>query len=57
METTVAEFLTQLDPALFAIDCLPNMNAGTINNRTVPLVKYIRAKHPLTPILLTAGTT
>ena len=57
METTVAEFLTQLDPALFTIDCLPNMDATTVNNRTVPLVKYLRAKHPTVPILLTAGTT
>jgi hypothetical protein len=57
MEETVAQFLTELDPALFVIDCLPNMNADTVNSRTVPLVKYLRQKHPTTPILLTAGTT
>ena len=55
MEETVAQFLTELDPALFVIDCLPNMDGATVTNRTVPLVKYLRQKHPTTPILLTAG--
>ena len=57
METTVAQFLVQLDPALFVIDCLPNMDASTVNERTAALVKYIRKVHPSTPILLVAGTT
>lgn len=57
MEETVAQFLTELDPALFVIDCLPNMDPDTVTNRTVPLVKYLRERHPTTPILLTAGTT
>lgn len=56
MEETVAQFLTELDPALFVIDCLPNMDGATVTSRTVPLVKYLRQKHPTTPILLTAGT-
>jgi hypothetical protein len=57
METTVAQFLTELDPALFVIDCLPNMDAAEVTERTGVLVKYLRQEHPAAPILLTAGTT
>ena len=53
MEETVAQYLTTLDPAMFVIDCLPNMQAGTITSRTVPLVQFLRKEHPTTPILLT----
>ena len=57
MEISVAQFLVQIDAAIYVIDCLPNMNAATITNRTQPLVHYIRTHRPDTPILLTAGTT
>jgi hypothetical protein len=57
MEESVAKYLTKLDPAMFVIDCLPNMQSATVTNRTVPLVKYLRTTHPNTPIMLTAGTT
>eukprot|EP00040_Diaphanoeca_grandis_P021550 m.114901 g.114901 ORF g.114901 m.114901 type:complete len:813 (-) comp28380_c0_seq1:258-2696(-) len=57
METSVAQFLTQLDPAMFVIDCLPNLDASEVTTRTVPLIKYLRQVHPTVPIMLTAGTT
>lgn len=52
METEVGEFLCELDPLVFAIDCLPNMNAKAVTERCEPLVKQIRAARPETPILL-----
>lgn len=52
MEQEVADLVKELDPAVFIIDCLPNMVAAEITARTVPLVKTIRSAHPDTPILL-----
>ena len=56
METSVAEYLVQINAALYVIDCLPNMNPATIRQRTSAIVGYIRKFRPLTPILLVAGT-
>ena len=56
MEIDVAKYLTTIDASVFIIDCLPNMNATLVLNRTIPLVNYFRSKHPTTPIILTAGT-
>jgi len=56
MEINVANYLTTIDASVFIIDCLPNMNATLVTNRTIPLVDYIREKHPTTPIILVAGT-
>ena len=58
METSVAKFLVQVRPApaLFVIDCLPNMQAPAVTNNTVPLVRYLRAAFPETPIVLAEGT-
>lgn len=50
------QFITTLDAHLFVIDCLPNMNAGEVANRTIPLVQYFRQRHPSTPIVLAEGT-
>lgn len=52
MDAAVGDYLQQLDPAVFVIDCLPNMSPGEVTERTVPLVKQIRAAQPVTPILL-----
>lgn len=57
-EISVAQFLVRLPASLFVIDCLPNLNATGVSERTRPLVEYIRAHgHPSTPIVLAAGTT
>jgi hypothetical protein len=52
MEPEVTRFFAELDPAVFIIDCLPNMNAKEVRERTVPIVKTLRQSHPDTPILL-----
>jgi len=52
MEPEVTKFITELDPAVFVIDCLPNMVAKEVEERTEPCVRMIREKHPNTPILL-----
>lgn len=52
MEHALAELLAELDPAMYVVDCLPNMLPKEIKERTVPLVKAIREKHPDTPIVL-----
>jgi hypothetical protein len=52
MEKEVLKFVGELDPAVFVLDCLPNMNAQQVTERTVPGVKLLREMHPDTPILL-----
>jgi hypothetical protein len=52
MEPEVLRFVAEIDPAVFVLDCLPNMNAQQVAERTVPGVKLLRQAHPDTPILL-----
>ena len=52
MEIEVGSLLVELNPCVFVIDCLPNMNESTVSQRAVPLVKKIRENHEKTPILL-----
>src|SRR6202166_750410 len=52
MEPEVVKFVAELDPAVFVLDCLPNMGAQQVTERTVPGVKLLREAHPDTPILL-----
>jgi lysophospholipase L1-like esterase len=57
MEAEVGAFLTELDPALYVIDCLPNMQAKDVAERAEPLVHQLRAARPDTPILLVEDRT
>lgn len=52
MEKEVGQFLVELNPAVYVIDCLPNMSADEVTAKTVPLVNQLRAAHPQTPIVL-----
>ena len=53
MEQPIAKLISELNPAFYVIECLPNMkDAEQIAERTIPLVKTIREKHPETPIVL-----
>jgi hypothetical protein len=52
MEPEVVKLVAELDPAVFVLDCLPNMGPQQVTERTVPGVKILRAAHPNTPILL-----
>lgn len=57
MEPEMADLLAELDPAVYVIDCLPNMVAPEIKERVEPLVRKLRAAHPQTPIVLVEDRT
>lgn len=57
MEPAVGELLTEIDAAVYIIDCLPNLNGKLVKERTEPLVQQLRAKRPDTPILLVEDRT
>jgi hypothetical protein len=52
MDEGVVQLLAELDPAIYIIDCSPNMDAAAITERTLPLVTTLRKARPETPILL-----
>lgn len=52
MEPEVVALLAELDPCLYAIDCLPNMSAAQVAERAEPLVRQLRKARPDVPILL-----
>lgn len=57
MELSLAHLLAELDPALYFIDCLPNLEAQQVAERVVPFVRVLREKHPEIPIVLAEGVT
>jgi lysophospholipase L1-like esterase len=57
MESSVGQFLCELDPVVYVIDCLPNMNATQVKERAAPLVRQLRAARPETPIVLVEDRT
>jgi hypothetical protein len=57
MEPEMAGLLAELDPSIYVLDCLPNMDAGEINERVEPFVRKLRAAHPGTPIVLVEDRT
>jgi hypothetical protein len=52
MEPVMADLLAELDPSVYVLDCLPNMDAAEVAERTEPFVRRLRAAHPRTPIVL-----
>jgi hypothetical protein len=52
MDAAVGDFLTQIDAAVYVIDCLPNMQPADVRAKCAPLVKQLRAAKPETPIVL-----
>jgi len=52
MDASVGESLVKIDAAVYVIDCLPNMQPAQVTERTIPLVKQLRAAKPDTPIVL-----
>ncbi len=52
MELEMARFLAELDPAVYVIDCLPNMEPAQVSERAVPFVEILRKARPNTPIVL-----
>ncbi len=57
MEPEVAELISEIDAAVYVVDCLPNITAGDVTKRVRPLVEIIRQKHEETPILLVEDRT
>jgi lysophospholipase L1-like esterase len=57
MELELARLLRELDPAVFVLDCLPNMDAAQVKERAVPFVKILREARPQTPIVLVENIT
>ena len=57
MELEVGQFLAELDPAVFVVDCLPNMSAEQVAKRTQPLVQQVGAAHQDTWRLLAEDRT
>jgi len=57
MELPLAELMTEIDAAVYIIDCLPNMIAKEVATRTEPLVRALRKARPETPILLVEDRT
>lgn len=52
MDAAVGEYLEKIDAAVYVIDCLPNMDAASVRQKCIPLVKQLRAARPTTPIVL-----
>jgi lysophospholipase L1-like esterase len=52
MDLPVAELMGEVDAAVFVIDCLPNMNADEVQQRTVPFITKLRELRPASPIIL-----
>jgi hypothetical protein len=55
MEPELATFLSELDPAIYFIDCMPNLKADEIAVRVEPFIRILRKVHPETPIVLAEG--
>ena len=48
----MATLFAELDPSIYVLDCLPNMQASEVATRVEPFVKALRKAHPGTPIVL-----
>ncbi|MCA8999345.1 MAG: SGNH/GDSL hydrolase family protein [Planctomycetaceae bacterium] len=57
MEREVGQFLCELDPAVYVIDCLPNMTGPEVAERAAPLVAQLRKARPETPVVLVEDRT
>ncbi len=57
MEIELADLMAELDPAVYVLDCLPNMNAEQVAGRVEPFVRRLRQAHPKTPIVLVEDRT
>ena len=55
MEPEIGDLLAELDPAIFVIDPIPNMEAKLIQERAEPFVRKLREARPRTPIVLVAA--
>jgi predicted TIM-barrel fold metal-dependent hydrolase/lysophospholipase L1-like esterase len=54
-DASVGQAMSEVDAALYAIDCTPNSKKEIIYERAVELVKLLKARRPATPVLLIEG--
>ncbi len=52
MEPAVVDLLSELDPAVYVLEALPNMTTELVRERIQPSVRRLREAHPDTAILL-----
>ncbi|OGB68203.1 MAG: hypothetical protein A2Y94_01660 [Caldithrix sp. RBG_13_44_9] len=52
MEKELAELLSELDPAIYVLDCLWNMSPEWVSERVEPFINTLGEARPTTPILL-----
>ncbi len=52
MEPEVIDLLCELDPILYVLDNMPNMNKTAINEREESAIRKLRTAHPETPVVL-----
>jgi hypothetical protein len=57
MEPEIAQLLAELDPAVYVLDCLPNMSTEMVRARTAPFVEILRRTRPNTPVVLVEDRT
>lgn len=55
IETSVGEAMTEVDAALYVIDCNANTKAELIYDRTLALVRMLKSRRQDTPVLLVEG--
>jgi hypothetical protein len=52
MDMEIAHLLSELNPAMYVIDCVPNMTAAHVNERAEVFLRTLRHARPKLPILL-----
>lgn len=52
MELEIARLMVEIDASIYVLDCLPNMSAEMVLERTEPFVRILRDASPRTPIVL-----
>jgi hypothetical protein len=57
MEPEMADLFAELNPSVYVLDCLPNMNGQMVAQRLIPFIKRLRKAHPEIPILLVEDRT
>ncbi|MCB1206714.1 MAG: SGNH/GDSL hydrolase family protein [Verrucomicrobiae bacterium] len=57
MEPEVGALLTEIDAAVYVIDCLPNMVEAEVAERAEPLIRQLREARPDTPIVMVEDRT
>ena len=57
MEPEIARLLAEVDAAAYVLDCVPNMTAAEVAERTEPFVRILRQARPSTPVLLVEDRT